>query len=175
MLPAVVALSKELNTMVVKKCVAVNPTTKVCTRTENATGTNVAGSFLVNGVTETATGSGQSLTGAAGNANTDGLQVRATLSAAGSGNVTVTQGLASRLNGVLTKYLDASGGRFKAVNDTFTQQAADIDKSITKQNAFLESKTADLQIKFAAMESAVNSLKGLQTQLTSLVSTNSSK
>lgn len=41
MLPAVVALSKELNTMVVKKCVAVNPTTKVCTRTENATGIQV--------------------------------------------------------------------------------------------------------------------------------------
>lgn len=137
--------------------------------TENATGTNVVGSFLVNGVTETATGSGQVLTGSAGNANTDGLQVRSTLSAPGSGNVTVTQGLASRLNSVLTKYLDASTGRLKAVNDTFKAQAESIDKTITRQNTTLESKTADLQVKFAAMESAVNSLKGLQTQLSSLV------
>lgn len=40
-LPAVVALAKELTTMTVKKCVAVNPQTKACTRTENMTGSQV--------------------------------------------------------------------------------------------------------------------------------------
>lgn len=39
--PALVALSKELTTMVVKKCTAVNPQTKQCTKSENATGTQV--------------------------------------------------------------------------------------------------------------------------------------
>lgn len=41
MLPAIVALSKELTTMVVKKCTATDPTTKVCTKTETVTGTQV--------------------------------------------------------------------------------------------------------------------------------------
>ena len=136
---------------------------------ESGTGTNVAGSFTVNGKTETATGSGQTLSGASGNANTDGLQVRSSLAAPGTANVSVNQGLASRLAGVLVKYVDPVEGRFKAINDTFTQNSKDIDATIAKQNAFLASKTADLQIKFAAMESAVNSLKGVQTQLTSLV------
>ena len=138
------------------------------TGTESATGTNVAGRFVANGVTETATGAGQVLTGAAGNANTDGLQVRSTLTAAGSAGVTVTQGLASRLNSVLTKYLDVGNGRLKVIDDGFRQQAADIDKTITRQNDTLATKTADLQAQFAAMETAVNSLKGLQTQLSSL-------
>ncbi len=141
------------------------------TGTESATGTNVAGRFVANGVTETATGAGQVLTGAAGNANTDGLQVRSTLPAPGSAGVRVTQGLASRLNAVLTKYLDVGNGRLKAIDDGFRQQAADIDKTITRQNDTLSTKTADLQVKFAAMESAVNKLKGLQSQLSSLVST----
>ncbi len=138
------------------------------TGTESATGTNVTGRFVANGVTETATGAGQVLTGAAGNANTDGLQVRSTLTAAGSAGVTVTQGLASRLNSVLTKYLDVGNGRLKVIDDGFRQQAADIDKTITRQNDTLATKTADLQAQFAAMETAVNSLKGLQTQLSSL-------
>jgi flagellar hook-associated protein 2 len=142
---------------------------------ETATGTNVAGSFVVNGITETATGAGQVLTGSTGNANTDGLQVRATLPAPGSGNLTVTQGLASRLNSVLTKYLDSGSGRLKAINDTFAQQTTDIDKTITRQNDTLSAKTVDLQVQFAAMESAVNNLKNLQTQLSSLVIPTSTK
>lgn len=134
---------------------------------QTSTGTNVAGHFLVNGKTETATGTGQVLTGAAGNANTDGLQVRSSLPAAGSANVTVGQGLASRLTAVLNKYMDASNGRFKAINDTFTQQTTDIDKTITRQNDALTAKTAQLQAQFAAMETAVNQLKGIQSQLSS--------
>jgi hypothetical protein len=40
-LPAVVALSKELNSMLVKRCTATDPTTKACTKTETVTGTQV--------------------------------------------------------------------------------------------------------------------------------------
>jgi flagellar hook-associated protein 2 len=142
--------------------------------TETATGTDVVGKFVVNGQTETATGSGQVLIGAAGNANTDGLQVTSTLSAPGSANVTVTQGLGSRLGAVLNKYLDTTNGRFKAINDAFTQQNKDITATIDKQNKLLATKTADLQAQFAAMETAVNNLKGIQTQLSSFAASNSS-
>lgn len=134
-----------------------------------ASGTNVAGEFLVNGQTQTATGAGQMLSGSAGNTQTDGLQVRSTLGAPGNANLTLSQGLAGRLNGVLAKYLDSANGRFKTIDDTFRQQTEDIDKTITRQNDVLEQKTADLQRQFAAMESAVSKLKGLQGQLASLV------
>ncbi len=40
-LPAVVALSKELNSMLVKRCTATDATTKACTKTETVTGTQV--------------------------------------------------------------------------------------------------------------------------------------
>ncbi len=40
-LPAVVALSKELGTMLVKRCTATDPTTKACTKSETVTGTQV--------------------------------------------------------------------------------------------------------------------------------------
>lgn len=137
--------------------------------TETAAGTNVVGRFVVNGVTEAATGAGQALTGSGGNANTDGLQVRATLSAPGFANVTVSQGLAGRLGAVLNRYLDPANGRFKAINDVFGEQTANIDKTITRQNEILTSKTADLEARFVAMESAINNLKGIQNQLSSLV------
>jgi flagellar hook-associated protein 2 len=135
---------------------------------ETSTGTNVVGNFVVNGKTETATGTGQVLTGAVGNANTDGLQVRSSLTSAGTANVTVSQGLASRLNTVLSNYLDPSNGRLKTINDAFTAQTADIDKTISKNNDVLAAKTADLQAQFAAMETAVNNLKGVQNQLAGL-------
>jgi flagellar hook-associated protein 2 len=145
---------------------------------ESATGTDVAGNFVVNGKTETASGAGQVLTGSVGNANTDGLEVRSSLTAPGTANLTVGQGLASRLNAVLNKYLDTNTGRLKTLNDSFTQQASDIDKTIAKQNDVLSAKTAQLQQQFADMETAVNNLKGLQTQLSTLtvpVTTTTSK
>ena len=95
--------------------------------------------------------------------------------AVGSANVTVTQGLASRLASVLNTYLDPTSGRFKAINDGFTQQTKALDTTISKQNDLLAAKTVDLQSKFAAMEAAVNNLKGLQTQLASLSFSSSSK
>jgi flagellar hook-associated protein 2 len=139
------------------------------TGAETATGTDVVGNFTANGRTEAATGSGQVLTGTAGNASTDGLQVRATIGVSGTANISVSQGLASRLSQTLNKYLDAKNGRFKAVNDTFNQQNSDIEKTITKQNATLEARTNDLQLKFAAMEAAVSKLKGVGASLTSLI------
>lgn len=135
--------------------------------TETGAGTNVAGNFVANGVTEAATGSGQTLTGKAGNANTDGLQVKATGSAPGTANVSVTQGLAGRLNEVLGKYLDPLNGRIATVTKTLQSSFDGIDKTITKQNDALAEQKSRLTVQFAAMETAVNNLKGLQTQLAS--------
>lgn len=141
------------------------------TGSEPGAGTDVAGTFTAGGQTEAATGSGQVFSGNAGNRNTDGLQVRVTLPGPGTANVTVTQGLAGRLNQVLSKYLDASTGRLKSINDGYQKTYDDLDKTITRQNDVLQEKARQLQVQFAAMEAAVNNLKGLQSQLASLVPT----
>jgi flagellar hook-associated protein 2 len=136
--------------------------------TESAVGTDVAGKFVVNGAEEPAAGNGQTLTGQAGNAHTAGLVVRATAAAPGTADLTVTQGLAGRLAEVLGRYLDPTAGRFKGINETYQKTIQDFDASITRQNDLMEAKKEELTRRFAAMESAVNNLKGLQTQLASL-------
>ncbi len=142
---------------------------------ETANGTDVAGSFIVNGTTESANGSGQTLFGISGNVNTAGMQVKSTLTAAGAANLTVTQGLASRLNQVLKKYLDPTNGRFKTLDSGYQLSVDDIEKTITRQNSVLDDKTTQLRAQFAAMESAVNQLKGVQSQLASFVPASTSK
>jgi flagellar hook-associated protein 2 len=136
--------------------------------TESATGTNVAGNFVVNGKTEAATGAGQYLTGNRGNANTAGLEVQSTLSAAGSANVTVSQGLGTQLNAVLNSYLDPTNGKLVNINNSFNQQTTNINNTITQQNTILTQKTTQLQTEFAQMETSINSLKTVQSQLSSL-------
>lgn len=145
------------------------------TGTETATGQNVAGNFVVNGQTETATGSGQVLTGAAGNKNTEGLQVRSGLAAAGSADLTVTQGLAARLNQVLSKYLDTGNGRLSVLDKQFEAQVDAVDEQIARQNALVDGQKERLALRFAAMEQAVNNLKGVQSSLTSLIPTTTTR
>lgn len=137
--------------------------------TESASGTDIVGNFTANGVTEAATGAGQVLTGRPGNANTDGLQVRSSLTAPGTANVTVTQGLASRLNSVLERYLNATTGKLKTINDQFTQQTTDLDKTIQTQNDILKAKTDQLTQQFAELESTVSNLKSVGATLTALI------
>jgi flagellar hook-associated protein 2 len=139
---------------------------------ETSTGLDVAGTFKVNGVTEATTGIGQILSGNSGNAKTDGLQVRVTLedgAIAGNpdANVTVSKGIASRLNEVLNRFVDPASGRFKTIDDTFTRNIENIDNSVTKQNELLEQKKEQLVSQFAAMESAVSRLKNMGDQLSS--------
>lgn len=136
--------------------------------TETATGSNVVGHFVVNGQTEAATGSGQYLIGNSANSHTSGMQVKSTLTTAGTASLTVNQGFASRLNQMINKYIDADNGRFKSINDDYKKSLKDIDTQITKQNTLLDEKKNSLLAQFAAMETAVNNLKGIQTQLTSM-------
>lgn len=134
-------------------------------------GQDVAGNFIVNGVVETATGSGQFLTGVSGNANTADLQVRVTLASGqvqdgADANLTVTRGIASRLNQVLDGMLDPVNGRLKAIDDSFQSQVDDLKKAIDRQNARTQEKQDQLVQQFAAMESIVSQLKSQNDFLT---------
>ena len=63
---------------------------------------------------------------------------------------------------------DPSKGKFKTINDGYQSQIDDINTTISKQNDILTQKEQQLSQQFADMETAVNNLKGLQTQLSSL-------
>lgn len=135
---------------------------------ERASGIDVAGSFTVGGKTEAATGSGQLLSGSSGNANTDGLQVLVTSSGPATADLGVTQGVASKLGAVLSKYMDPVNGRFKTIDKQFADTATGFTEQITRQNQLMEDKKQSLLAQFTAMESAVSKLKNLGTQLASL-------
>jgi flagellar hook-associated protein 2 len=139
--------------------------------TETASGLNVAGNFVVNGQTETASGAGQVLSGTAGNVHTDGLQVNVTLTAdqVGTGAVadlTVSDGLASRLNRVLNAYLDPANGRFKSIDAGYQNDVKVIDQTISRQNDMLSAKKDKLIQQFAAMEATISRLKATGDQMT---------
>lgn len=136
---------------------------------QKGVGADVAGHFVVNGVTEQATGNGQFLTGSNENANTAGLQLVVTSGVATSADLTVTQGIASRMNSVLQKFLDPVNGRFGINDKAFTSSTDDIDRTIARQNEQMEAKKEALLRQFAAMESAVSKLRGLGNQLSALL------
>src|SRR4029079_6556267 len=101
-------------------------------------GLDVAGSFLVNGETEAAIGRGRVLTGNTDNTNTADLPCRVALTSSQvvtgpEASLTVTRGVASRLDQVLGKLLDSTTGRVKQVEDSFDDQADDIQKVIDRQ------------------------------------------
>lgn len=132
--------------------------------TETDIGVNVAGNFIVNGVVEEATGTGRLLMGKSTNKNTADLQVRVSLTptqvqAGVDAKLTVTRGIASRLDQVIGALLDPVSGRLKTVNDGFEDDAANIQSTIDKQNERFEAAQASLQAQFAAMESAVSQLQ----------------
>jgi flagellar hook-associated protein 2 len=128
------------------------------------TGVDVAGTFIVNGENETAVGRGRILTGDFENENTADLQVRITLTpsqvvAGEEASLTVTRGVASRLDQVLGTLLDSTTGRVKQVTDRFDDEAEDIQKVIDRQKARFEAQQESLLKQFAALESAVNELQ----------------
>jgi flagellar hook-associated protein 2 len=152
--------------------------------TESANGQNVAGYFVVNGVHEAATGNGQFLTGSSGNAHTQDLEVRVTLTPAQVGsqmqsNLTVSRGIASQLSQVLNRYLDPITGRLKSINDSLQTQSDDIQKQIDFQTQMMQQQQQALVQQFAALEGTVSQLKSvgsyLSAQLTSLVNTSTAK
>ncbi len=128
-------------------------------------GQDVAGSFTVNAVTEAATGTGQTLTGNSGNANTDGLAVLVTLTSAqvlagdNSSNVTVTRGIASSLDQTLSGLTNQSTGRLQAIDQSYTTQIANVNAQITQDNTEYTDQENSLTEQFANMEVEINQLK----------------
>jgi flagellar hook-associated protein 2 len=146
-----------------------------------ATGRDVAGSFLVNGTPEPATGSGQLLTGDAGNANTAGLAVNVTLQpwqvgSAPQASLTVTRGVAAQLGGALNTLLDPTTGQLQTIDQNFQDQIAAYQKQIDLLQQEYNQRQAQLAQQFANLESAVNNLKTasgfLTAQTTALLSLN---
>jgi flagellar hook-associated protein 2 len=149
------------------------------TGTETDRGQDVAGKFIVNGVDELATGSGRLLIGDADNAHTGDVQLRVTLGsgdvqAGAEANLTVTRGLASRLDQILGEMLDPIDGELQTVDDGYVRRLEDLDEGIARFNDLMESRRESLVEQFAALEAAIAQLQStssfLSAQLTSLTS-----
>lgn len=141
------------------------------TGSESDRGQDVAGKFIVNGVAEAAVGTGQFLVGNSDNANTADLQVRVTLGAAQvvdgpEASVTVTRGVASKLDVALSGLLDPVSGRLKTVDDGFQATIDDLEKSIKTQNDIMDLQRQALVQQFADLEATVSKLKSTGDFLT---------
>lgn len=140
--------------------------------TETGVGQDVAGSFIVDGVVETATGTGRVLIGDSDNDNTADLQVRVTLtsgqvSGGVEANLNVSRGISSSLDKYFGELLDTSVGTIKTAEDNFTLRIESLDASIARVNSISEAKTEDLIAQFTALERVLSDLQGTSSFLTS--------
>ncbi|HVJ86117.1 MAG TPA: flagellar filament capping protein FliD [Caulifigura sp.] len=138
--------------------------------TETAVGKDVAGKFIIDGKEELATGTGRLLQGRAGNANTDGLQIRVSLTSSQvvggvDGTITMTRGIGSRLDQTLGKMLDATTGRIKIVNDGFDDKLKALQTAIDRQNDFFDKQEKELNDQFIALETTISQLQTTGTYL----------
>ncbi len=146
---------------------------------EQGVGKDVVGSFIVNGVTEAATGSGRLLIGNSGNQFTADLQVRVTLDAtqvhAGiESDLTVTRGATSLLDQFLADFVDSEKGTLASSKASFQSQQSSMDASIERVNRITAAKREYLIKQFAALERALSALQAtssiVATQLANLQS-----
>lgn len=138
---------------------------------ENDQGIDVAGSFIVNGVAEEATGRGRLLVGSSDNENTADLQVRVTMTAAQvavgtDGEVTVSRGFASRIDQLIGNMVDTETGVLKSIKEKFSAQADSVQESIDRQEALFEKQEQDLIAQFVALERALGELESTSSFLT---------
>lgn len=139
---------------------------------ETGTGKDVVGHFVVDGKVEQAKGSGRLLIGDSENDTTADLQLRITLSSTqvGSGHdsqLTLTRGVASRLDQTISQLLDEESGQIKTVNDGFDARIEDIQESIDRQNALFAIQEEKLLQQFAALESLIGELQNTSSFLAS--------
>jgi flagellar hook-associated protein 2 len=108
-------------------------------------GLDIAGT--ING--EAATGSGQLLTGAVGNANTEGLQMLYSGSATGAiGSLVFTKGVAPTFTDMVGMFTDVTNGLLTATDKSIQDQMDGLDKTIE--------------------EEAISRMQGQQTRLASM-------
>jgi len=137
---------------------------------ESGTGQDVAGSFIVNGVSEPATGNGQTLTGDSTNANTAGLVVSSSLTPAQvtstpEGSVTVTQGVAAQLGNVLNQMLDPVNGQLTTLQQSLQTQDTNIGQSITQLQQSMQLQQAQLLEEFVQMETNLATIQSTSDAL----------
>ena len=144
---------------------------------ETGQGKDVAGSFIVDGVVETATGSGRVLIGDSDNDNTADLQIRVTLDSSqigegSEGELSVTRGITSSLDQYFGSILDPDSGSIKTANDGFDLRIESLESSIEKVNAVSEAKTLYLIEQFTQLERVLSDLQTtsgfLSSQLASI-------
>lgn len=146
------------------------------TGTETSTGTDVQGSFTVNGVTEAAKGVGQILTGLTTNTNTADLAVVVTLNpsqilAGGTDStLSVTRGIASSLDNLLKGLIDPVSGPMTTIANQITQSITDAQTEVTNQTNAMNAQQTALMQQFAALETTLASLQSTSTLLTQMLS-----
>ena len=134
------------------------------TGTETDRGQDVGGNFIVNGISEAATGVGQILTGLSTNTNTADLAIRSTMTAlqiqpGADATLSVTSGLAAKVNTVLQDLLDPVSGRMKIISDRFGRNADEARDSTAKETVLLDNRKAALLRQFASLEQTINRFK----------------
>lgn len=138
---------------------------------ESDSGVDVAGSFIVDGVVEAATGSGRVLVGDIDNENTADLQVRVTLDPSQvdggvEGEIVISRGVTSRLDQYLNGFLDPDKGTVKTANEDFDLRIESLEASIERVNAISEAKTQYLVEQFQALERVLSELQSTSSFLT---------
>ena len=132
-------------------------------------GLDVAGT--ING--ETATGSGQTLTGDEDEANVDGLVVKYTGTATGiAGNIKMTLGVAELFDRALFNITDPLEGYVVFKQDSLQNSIDDYDVRIEQAEARLDNRMEMMINKYVAMELALSKIQSqsqwLEGQLSAL-------
>ena len=139
---------------------------------ETGQGKDVAGSFIVDGVVETATGSGRILVGDSDNENTADLQIRVTFDSSQVGpgveaELVVSRGITSQIDKYFSDLLDPDTGTIKTANEDFDLRIESLEASIGRVNAISEAKTQYLIEQFAALERVLSELQTTSSFLSS--------
>jgi flagellar hook-associated protein 2 len=139
--------------------------------TETGVGKDVAGSFIVNGVVESAVGTGRLLIGDEDNENTADLQVNVTLDPSQvtsgiEGELTVSRGATSRIDQFLSDFLDPTTGSLGTINEGFDLRLDSLDSSIDQVNEISAGKREYLIEQFTALERVLSELQTTASFLT---------
>ena len=129
-------------------------------------GQDVAGT--ING--ESATGSGQYLTGDDGEPNTDGLVIKYTGSTTGeAGNIQITVGVAELFDRALFSITDSYEGYVAFKKDSLSERISNLEDKIEEMDARLEQKMETMINRFVAMELALSKIQSMSSWLSSQI------
>ncbi len=136
---------------------------------ESGSGTDVAGSFSLNGATIAATGSGQLLTGLSGSAGADLKMLytgnAAQVAANPSATLDFSRGFAARLAQLATDMLDSTGA-IAGRTAGFQKSIQDVDQRRTDMNARLVDIEARYRAQYGALDTLISNMNQTSSFLT---------